>query len=129
MFPVLFTFNKFTISSFGLFLILSLILFIFLVWKIAKTYDVNEEKTLDILFLSFIGAFLFSRVVQILSNYPAYNNILKMVLINKFPGLSIWGALIGGLLTLKIFYQKFKLNFWQIGDFVIVGFFAAASLT
>jgi phosphatidylglycerol---prolipoprotein diacylglyceryl transferase len=129
MHPTLFTLGKFTVSSFGLFLIIGFVLNIYVVWKLARSYEINEEKTLDILFMSFAGGFLFSRFFQVLTNYPLYDEPLKIVLINKYPGLSLWGALIGGLLVLWTFYKKFRLNFWQVGDFFMVGFIGTAALT
>jgi phosphatidylglycerol---prolipoprotein diacylglyceryl transferase len=128
MFPTVFSTSKFTLSSFGLFLILGLILMTFAIWKISRAYEVDEEKSLDLLLLSLVGAFLSARVLYILLNFQAFDSFFKWILINKYPGLSFWGAILGGFLIMRIFYRKFKLNFWQVADFFIVGLFVAATL-
>lgn len=129
--PILFTIGAQPISSFGLFLMLALLLSIFIIWRIVRVYDLDQEKVLDLVFLTFIGGIIFARIYFVLFHLPEFDSIYKMALINRYPGLSFWGGLFGGVLALKLFTHRLKLNFWQMADFAIPGFFlglATASL-
>lgn len=119
--PILFTVGSLSITSFGFFLAISFLASIFIIWKLAKIYDINEEKVLDLALVSFVGGLLGARVFFILLNLEIFDTIEKIFLINRYPGLSFWGGLIGGTLTLRIFLKRTKLNFWQILDFASIG--------
>ena len=47
MLPVLFSIGKISVSSFGIFLALGILLGIFLVWRLSRAWDLDEEKILD----------------------------------------------------------------------------------
>lgn len=128
MHPTLLTLGSLNISSFGFFLSLGFLLAIFIVWRLTRVYDIDEERTLDLSLLTFFGGLIGSRIFFVLMNLSQFNSIEKIILFNRFPGLSFWGGLIGGSVTLYLFSRRFKLNFFQIADFVIVGFFAGLIL-
>lgn len=131
--PVLFTINNipfvgnFPISSFGLFLLLGVLLSSFVVWRLARFYDINEEKVIDLILLTFIGSILGARITFVLLHLNLFDTIQKVFFINKYPGLSFWGGLLGGYLFIRYFSAKFKLKFWQIADFAVVGLFLGLS--
>lgn len=94
----------------------------FTVWRLAKAYDVNEEKTLDLILLTFLGGLIGARAYFVLFNsHSFFDSFQKIVLINRYPGLSFWGGLIGGIITLSFFTKRAKLNFWQMADFGATG--------
>ncbi|MFH0937541.1 MAG: prolipoprotein diacylglyceryl transferase family protein [Candidatus Daviesbacteria bacterium] len=121
MYPVLGSLGPLTISSFGVFLGLGILVTIFVFWRLARAYDLNEEKVTDVAFWALIVGFVFARILFVILNWELFNDLGKIILINHYPGLSLWGGLIGGSLTIWFFTQRYKLNFWQIGDFVAVG--------
>lgn len=141
MLPVLFTFGNWPISSFGLFLALSLFLASFFIWRITRVYDLNEERSLDLILLTFFGGLLFARIYFvlfhlsffILLNSPVsvslFQKTLRILLINKYPGLSFWGGFFGGTLTLSYFVRRFKLEFWETADFAMVGLFLGMAIS
>lgn len=95
---------------------------VFLVWRLARAWDLDEEKILDLTLLTFIGGLLFARAHFILENFSLFGiSFLKWILITKYPGFSFWGSLLGGILTLLIFTKKFKLDFWKVSDIATVG--------
>lgn len=120
--PVLFTVFEQPISSFGVFLIISILVSAFFIWRIIKVYELDEEKVLDLIIITFIAGLIGSRLYFIILNFDKFNDLLKIILINKYPGLSFWGGLMGGLVGLLLFSKRFKMNFWQLGDFAVVGF-------
>lgn len=117
MLPVLLTIGPLPISSFGFFLALGFFAAAYVLWRLSKTYDVNEEKMLDILILTFFGAIIGARAYYIIFHWSMVTDISRMVLINRYPGLSFWGGLIGALVTFNLLARRIKNNFWQILDF------------
>ncbi|MFA5933380.1 MAG: prolipoprotein diacylglyceryl transferase family protein [Microgenomates group bacterium] len=121
MLPILFSIGAIPVSSFGLFLALGFLAATFVAWRLAKAYDLDESKILDLGLLTFFGGLIFARAYFILLNLRYFTNLSHIFLINLYPGLALWGALIGGVLTLKLLTMRAKLNFWQIADMAAVG--------
>lgn len=122
MHPTLFSLGPIAISSFGFFLALAFLSATFIAWRLAKTYDLNEEKVLDIAMFTFFGGLIGARLYFVLFNWEIFSSFEKAFLINRYPGLSIWGGILGGVLTLWFFCKRAKLNIWQIADFAAVSF-------
>lgn len=93
-----------------------------LVWRLARAWDLNEEKTLDLIFLTLIGAIVGARVYFAILNVQLFfPSLINLVLINKVPGFSFWGGLLGGWLSLYYFSKRMRQNFWQLADIAVVG--------
>lgn len=123
MLPVLFSIGPLAISSFGFFLAVGFVLGTFLIWRLARAWDLDEEKILDLTLLTFFGGLMGSRIYFVIEHLDFFaDNLASIVLITKYPGFSFWGAFLGGWLTLFIFSKRLKLDFWQIADIAIVGF-------
>lgn len=127
MFPILLSIGPIKFSSFGVFLILGILAAIYLIWKLAKTYDIDEEKVFDLAILTFFGGVIGARLYFVGWNLDAFDPG-KVILINKYPGLSLWGGILGGAIVLRFFVKRFKFNFWQVADFAAVGFLAGLIL-
>lgn len=122
MFPVLLTIGNIPISSFGLFLALGFLTGVFLIWRLSRAWDLNEEKILDLTLLTFLGGLIGARLYFVLENLSFFSqNFLGILLFNKYPGFSFWGAFLGGWLTLFYSSRRAKLDFWQLGDIASVG--------
>lgn len=126
--PVLFTLGPILISSFGFFLILALLTAIFVIWRVARVYELDEEKILDLIIMTFFLGLFGSRIYFVATHWILFGNISRAVLITKYPGLSLFGGLILGSLTLNILTRRAKLSFWQIADFGAVGAALALSI-
>lgn len=126
MFPILFTIGNFPVSSFGLLLGLGIFFGSFTVWRIARSFDFDAEKVLDLIFLTVGVGFVFSRVVFVLMNLSSFDSLSKIFFINRYPGLSFWGGLLGGLLALWWLAKRNRIPFLQAADIAIIGFFIAA---
>lgn len=123
MLPVLFSIGPISISSFGFLLASGFLLGTFLVWRLSRAWDFDEEKILDLTLLTFFGGLIFSRVYFILEHLDFFlADFSKMILFTKYPGFSFWGAFLGGWLTLFYFTKRFKIDFWQMADIAAVGF-------
>ena len=126
MLPVLFSIGKIPVSSFGVFLALGFLVGIFLIWRLSRAWDLDEEKILDLILLTFLGGLIGARIYFVLENINLFaGSALKIILIQKVPGLSFWGAFLGGWLTMYLFARAKKMDFWQIGDIASIGFLGA----
>lgn len=132
MYPILFTIGDWSISSFGLFLSLALLMAAFVVWRLCLVYDYDKEQTLDLVMLTFFGSFFGARIYYIIFHWGLFADtsihLSRMFHLYLYPGLSFWGAFVGGILTLFFFSKRLRLNLWQILDIGIVGFFIALAL-
>lgn len=126
--PVLFNIASQPISSFGIFLFLAFASSLFIIWRLARTYDFNLEKTIDLVLITFLGGMLGARLYFVFFHQDQFDSLFEVLLINRFPGLSFWGGLFGGLLTLRILSSKLKISFWQAADFAIVGLFLGLAI-
>ena len=83
----------------------------------------------DALFVSLIGAVFFSRLTFVLLNFEDFGlNILRFILINGFPGLSLVGALIGGFFTLALFTRVARLPFMEVIAYAVPSLFLALGI-
>lgn len=124
MYPVLLSIGPLSVSSFGFFLALAFLFTVFISWRIAKVFDINEEKIFDLAIFTFLGGIIGARIYFVIFNLALFDDLGKMILINRYPGLSFWGGIIGGASALWYFSGRFKLNFWQVADFAVVGLIA-----
>ncbi len=122
MIPVLFTIYDKPVSSFGVFLALGFLYGVFLIWRLSRAWDLDEEKVLDLTLYTFLGGLIGARLYFALENPQVFSgSIFKILLINKYTGFSFWGAILGGWLTLFLISRLKKLDFWQICDIGSIG--------
>ena len=101
MFPVLFTIGKIPVSSFGVFLSLGFLLGVFLIWRISRAWDLDEEKILDLTLFTFLGGLIGARIYFVIEHFQVFSqNLPGIFFFNKIPGFSFWGAVLGGWLML-----------------------------
>lgn len=130
MLPVLFSAFGVPFSSFGVFLGLGFFVGVFLVWRLARAWDLDEEKILDLTLLTFFGGLIGARLYFGLEHPGLFTeNFLRIILITKYPGFSFWGAILGGWLTLFFFSRAKKMDFAQVGDIASVGFLVSYILS
>lgn len=122
MFPVLFSFGGFTVTTFGVFLALGFLAGVFLIWRLCRAWDLDEEKILDLTILSFLGGLLGARLYFVIENLPYFiSSPLDVILINKTAGFSFWGGFFGGSLALYVWSKRFKADFRQLADIALAG--------
>lgn len=122
MLPVLFTINKIPISSFGVLMALGFFVSVFLIWRLTRAWDLDEEKVLDLTILTFLGGLIGARFYFAFSNLNLFSeNLFDIFLFNKVPGFSFAGALIGGFASLYYFAKTKKMDFWMTVDIASIG--------
>lgn len=129
MLPILFVSGVLKIYTFGFFLVMALFFSLFLLWKMVKLTSYREEDVFDIYFVSLFGGLFFSRVVYVLANFSKFGfDFLKFILINGYPGLSLFGALYGGMLTFYLYLFRKKIAFMELVDYFIPPLFLALGI-
>lgn len=116
MFPILAYIGPLTIYSFGLFLGLGLLFGTYYVWKNGRAASLPEERLLDVTFLTITGGLVGARLLYVLSNLNLYSEESIGVLYFWQGGLSFWGAILGGVLTILIASRKFRWSSGQLFD-------------
>lgn len=126
MIPVLFSIGSVKIYTYGVFLVLAFFWGLFFIWKLLRLTSYNEEVVFDGVFLSILGALFFARFFYVLANFSSFGfSFLKFILINAYPGLSLYGALFGGFLTFLLFCLYKRIRLFHIVDYLTTGILVA----
>ncbi len=129
MLPILFVSGVLKIYTMGFFLVLALFFSLFLLWKLIKLTSYREEDVFDTYFVSLFGGLFFARFVYVLSNFEKFGfDFLKFILINGYPGLSLFGALYGGMLTFYLYLFRKKIAFMELIDYFVPPLFLALGI-
>ncbi|KXK10572.1 MAG: Prolipoprotein diacylglyceryl transferase [Microgenomates bacterium OLB23] len=129
MIPVLIHFGFIKIYTMGVFLVLAFLAAAFALWRNIKLTSHKEEEIFDGLFVTILGAFLGARVVHVLLNFEKFGfDIMKFILVNGYPGLSLFGALLGGFITLFLFMRSRKVSVVELSEYVVPPLFLALTI-
>lgn len=122
MIPVLLNFKFLKIYTFGVFLCLAFFWGMFMIWKNIKLTSYKEEDIFDGLFSSILGTLFFSRLFYVILNFSDFGfDIMRFILINGYPGMSLYGALFGGFLSIFLFSKSKKIDFFHLVDYLTSG--------
>ena len=118
MLPILFSIGPIKIYTFGVFLVLAFFWGFFFLWKNIRLTAYKEEEVFDITFISLAIGIFFSRIFYVILNFSDFGfNPLKFILINGYPGLSLYGFIFGFLLAcFTICYLK-RIDFFSLVDY------------
>ena len=126
MLPVLLDLRFLKLYTFGVFLVLAFFWGAFLLWKNFLLTAYKEDEIFDGLFFSLFGGFLVSRIVYVFFHFDKFGfSITKFVLINGYPGLNLYGFLVGGFLTLYLYTLIKKMRFAEVVDYFVPAVFLA----
>lgn len=145
MYPILFQFGSFTISSFGVMMVIAFLLgnYLLRIDMVAEGYDAIIAD--DIIFRAAIGGILGAKIYYLIENIPtgqAADNINGLINIiagiftlngekiafgiqNFGAGLVFLGGLVGGMATVSWYIYRKNLNWFKIADlaapFLVLG--------
>ena len=129
MLPILIDLQIVKIYTFGVFLVLAFFWSSFLLWKNIQLTSRKEEQMFDGLFISLASGLFIGRLIYVILNFNDFGfSILKFILINGYPGMSLIGCIIGGFLGLFLFLVSKKIKWTEIIDCVISPLFLALGL-
>lgn len=126
--PTLFTIGPVTIQSYGVFLSFSLILALFVLWRLYKNdlrflrYKLTVDSFFDSVLVFFISFTIGARLLHIIEHFDFFGvNILQYFLFLHFPGFSFLGGIIGGAIGLFLFCWVNKKPFFLLLDLISIG--------
>lgn len=124
MLPVLLDLKFIKIYTFGVFLALGFLWSCFVLWKNVRLTSHKEDEVFDGLFISLFGGLFLGRLVFVILNFKDFGfSFLKFILINGYPGMSLYGALFGAILVLFLFFSSKKIMFLETIDYFMTSFF------
>lgn len=129
MLPVLLDLKVIKIYTFGVFLVLAFFWSLFWLWRNLKRTSFKEEEIFDGVFVSLIGGFLGARLLYVALHFDKFGfDILKFILVNGYPGLSMIGFLMGGLISLLIFTIIVNISFLEVAAYIVPSLFLALGI-
>ncbi len=120
MLPVLLDLKFLKIYTFGVFVVLAFFWGCYLLWKNVRLTQYKEEDVFDGLFWSLAAGLFFGRVLHVALNFSKFGlNPLKFILLNGYPGISLFGFIGGFLLASFIYCNLKKISFRELADYII----------
>lgn len=120
---ILFSIGHFNFHYYGLIMFFAILSGIFVIARIAKKYyaDVDIEVLLDILPVIILSAILGARLYYVIMDFSYYSRYPLEVFAVWQGGLSIHGALLGGVFAGFILSKKIKFSFLKYADIFAFG--------
>jgi len=114
---VLFSLGPFPVYTFGFMMALGVLAATLIIYIEAKRKGLNQDKVLDFILWALIFGILGARLGYVIIADPLYylRNPLQFFHIQD-GGLSIHGAVIGGLFAGLLFSRRYRLPFWRLAD-------------
>jgi len=129
MLPVLLDLKVIKIYTFGVFLVISFFWGLFWLWRNLKRTSFKESEIFDGVSISLIGGLLGARLLYVVMHFDKFGvDILKFILINGYPGLSMIGFLIGCLVTLLIFTIIVNISFLEVASYLVPSLFLSIGI-
>lgn len=129
MLPVLLDLRFLKIYTFGVFLVLAFFWGMYLLWRNIRLMSHKEDEVFDSLFLSLAGGLFVGRLVHVMLNFEKFGfSVLKFILINGYPGISLFGFIAGfiGVLYLALLIRKISfrdtIDYFVPAAFLSLGF-------
>lgn len=129
MLPVFLDLKIIRIYTFGVFLVLAFFWASYLLWKNFLLTAQKEEDVFDGLFISLATGFFISRLAYVVIHFASFGfSFLKFILVNGYPGLSLYGFMGGFILGLYLFFLSKKVKFREVIDYFIPSSFLALGI-
>ena len=126
MYPLLFSIGSFHIYSLNVCIVLGWLVFSFLFWRTLRSNGIEEDKIFDLTFYCTLVAFVGARLMFVLLHWNLFADTwLKIAALWVQPGLSLYGAFVGALLTLMWTSRSSKVRLGHVLDAVALSFPAA----
>lgn len=122
MLPVLLHFGAINIYSFGTLIFVGFLLGMFISWKKVKEYHIESQVFFDIVFRVSIWVLVLSRVFYIVLEFDKFGfSPLKWLWFAAYPGLSVWGAILGGIIGVVHNARQEDIKLFTLSDLLSLG--------
>jgi phosphatidylglycerol:prolipoprotein diacylglycerol transferase len=112
MYPELFRVGDFSIPTYGILLVVGLLLALFVASRLARRDGLPENRIYDLGLWTILGGLLGAKILMLLTE----DNVQFFSLDFLRSGGVYYGGFLGGFLTVVVLTRVYKLNFWKIGD-------------
>lgn len=120
MIPILLDLRFIKIHTFGAFLVLGFFWGSYLLWKLIRLTSYKEEEIFDSLFIAIIGGLTGGRLLYVAFHFNKFGfDMMKFILINGYPGLMMYGVLLGGIAGLWYHLNRKKIKFLDAVNYFI----------
>lgn len=128
MHPVLFKVYGFSVRSYGVLLVLGVIVAAFLARKRAPRYGIDPEKVWDSAFWLVLPGILGARITYIVQNWSYYQQHQDQLFSLRFEGLTSFGGLLFGFFGFLFWRRRSKTPIWPYLDMVGVPVLVAQAI-
>ena len=111
----------FDIAYYGITIAIAMIVGISIALHEAKRTGQNQDTYLDLLMLTMLTSVVGARIYYVIFSWDNYKDNLGEILNIRNGGLSIYGGIIAGAITVFIYSKITKMKFLQIADTVCMG--------
>jgi phosphatidylglycerol:prolipoprotein diacylglycerol transferase len=119
--PVAFTVFGHDIYWYGIFISLSVVLAVIMVYREARRKGLDADCMLDYALLTVPVAIVFARIYYVIFEWDQYAADPVRALYIWEGGIAIYGSIIGGVIATLIFSKWKKISFWTLADLVAPG--------
>ncbi len=118
--PVLIDLGRWQVHWYGAILAIATLAGVGLTWRLARG-RIPSDRVLEAAIWMIVGGLSGARLMFVLLKWPIYAADPVEILMFGRGGMSIHGALLGGLVALMWYARRAKLNFWQLVDLAVPG--------
>lgn len=91
-----------------------------MLWKNIQLTSFKEEEVFDCLFISLVAGLVVARFMYVVLHFDDFGfDILRFILINGYPGLSLFGGILGFFLSAYIYSVIQKIKFFDLMDYMV----------
>lgn len=120
---VAFNIGGLQIYWYGILIALGFTLGVLYAFKRAKAFAVDGDKMLDVLMVATVGGIIGARMYYVAFQWDAYKDNLSEIFNFRNGGIAIYGALIGGLITVLIMCKITKVKLFPLLDLLVGALF------
>ncbi len=118
MHPVILKLGPITIYSYGVWIVIGLLLGLTLALRAAKQERISQQVLFDLVFWLLISGILGARFLYVAFDFPYFKSRpLEVIQIWK-GGFVFYGGLLFSLLAGFFYIQRHRLNFWKVADLI-----------
>ncbi|OGY18300.1 MAG: hypothetical protein A2900_04585 [Candidatus Chisholmbacteria bacterium RIFCSPLOWO2_01_FULL_50_28] len=122
MYPVLFSLGKISMFTFGIFASLGFFFASFVIWKRARETHFSEEEIFDAILLVALSGVFGARLLYVLLHFPRFGfQLLNWFSIFRVPGMTFFGGLALGVVSLFFLARRKHWDFFEISDIFVTG--------
>jgi phosphatidylglycerol:prolipoprotein diacylglycerol transferase len=118
----------FQIHWYGIIICIAFYTGLFIMLRLCKKFGLSRDNVYDVSFYSLFGALLGARAYYCLVNLRYFMVFPQELIMIWNGGISIHGAILGGLITLSVYAKKNNINLLRLTDLFSIGLVIGQSI-